>query len=140
MKTFMAKNFDSGLIHAYRHSGNFYKRRCGTTGRKAFITSPDAIATVSAEWFVKQSDACRKCKATFELETESSGERKSRSMPDVRPSEDSDEVSCPVVDCDYSGPPASVAGHVSGKKDQSHDWSVLGYDGANDFKRQLADE
>lgn len=133
MKTYMAKNFDSGLIHAYRHLGNFYKRRCGTSGKKAFIQSSDAITTVSAEWFVKQSDACRKCKATFDLEDDT----ESRSRPKTGVRTDSNEVACPVDDCEYSGAPASVAAHVSGKKSEDHDWSKLGFDGAIEFKRLM---
>ncbi|WP_082230517.1 metallophosphoesterase family protein [Haloprofundus marisrubri] len=42
---------------------------------------------------------------------------------------------CPVSGCEYTGPIASVAAHVSGKKDQLHNWRRLGYDGANDFKQ-----
>lgn len=45
------------------------------------------------------------------------------------------DVHCPVGGCSYTGPPASVAGHVSGKKDARHDWNTLGYTGANDYKR-----
>lgn len=133
----MAKNFDSGLIHAYRKSGNFYKRRCGTTGRKAFITQPEAVTTVSAEWFLRQSDACRKCTSTFDLEDESSDYSQGRSSSIQEASGGSVEVNCPVSGCDYKGTPASVAGHVSGKKDGAHDWSKLGFTGANDYKESI---
>lgn len=44
-------------------------------------------------------------------------------------------VGCPIEGCDYSGTVASVAGHVSGKKDAQHNWQRLGYKGANHFKR-----
>jgi exonuclease SbcD len=44
-------------------------------------------------------------------------------------------MGCPVEGCEYSGGIASVAGHVSGKKDARHDWQRLGYDGANHFKQ-----
>ncbi|KAB1184813.1 MULTISPECIES: metallophosphoesterase [Haloferax] len=44
-------------------------------------------------------------------------------------------MNCPVAGCDYRGPVASVAGHISGKRDTQHSWSRLGYDGANHFKR-----
>jgi len=47
----------------------------------------------------------------------------------------SNEVTCPVSGCGYTGPAASVAGHVSGKKDDKHDWGALGYNGANHYKR-----
>lgn len=55
---------------------------------------------------------------------------------------DTDEaaVSCPVSGCDYSESPASVAAHVSGKKDSLHDWGSLGYSGANEFKREYQSE
>jgi len=43
-------------------------------------------------------------------------------------------VTCPAVDCSYTGQPASVAGHVSGKRDDNHKWTKLGYDGANAYK------
>lgn len=46
------------------------------------------------------------------------------------------ETTCPVSGCHYTGPPASVAGHVSGKKDAAHDWGRLGYNGANHYKRE----
>ena len=42
---------------------------------------------------------------------------------------------CPVSECGYTGNLASIAGHVSGTKDGSHDWNRLGYDGANHFKQ-----
>lgn len=45
---------------------------------------------------------------------------------------------CPVDGCRYHGPPASVAGHVSGKQDRAHDWTRLGYQGANHYKRVQA--
>lgn len=44
-------------------------------------------------------------------------------------------IGCPVEGCEYSGEIASVAGHVSGKRDARHDWQRLGYDGANHFKQ-----
>lgn len=47
-----------------------------------------------------------------------------------------EEVSCPVTGCSYRGQPASVAGHVSGKRDERHDWQRLGYDGARHYKRE----
>lgn len=47
-------------------------------------------------------------------------------------------VTCPVTGCGYSGQPASVAAHVSGKKDPQHDWNQLGYTGANAYKRRLS--
>lgn len=43
-------------------------------------------------------------------------------------------VSCPVPGCDYTGSAASVAGHVSGKKDTKHDWNRLGYANSHEFK------
>ncbi len=46
-------------------------------------------------------------------------------------------IQCPVASCNYSGSVASVAGHVSGKKDAAHDWQTLGYDGANHFKASI---
>lgn len=48
----------------------------------------------------------------------------------------SPNTNCPVEDCTYSGSPASVAGHVSGKPQEDHDWERLGYRGAKDFKSQ----
>lgn len=45
---------------------------------------------------------------------------------------------CPVEGCTYSGAVASVAGHVSGKNDSKHSWPRLGYNGANQFKREMA--
>jgi len=45
-------------------------------------------------------------------------------------------VDCPVSGCGYSGPPASVAAHVSGTHDADHNWSKLSYSGAKDFKSQ----
>lgn len=47
-------------------------------------------------------------------------------------------VTCPVAGCGYSGQPASVAGHVSGKRDSQHDWTQLGYAGANAYKRRMS--
>lgn len=47
-------------------------------------------------------------------------------------------VPCPVSDCGYSGHPASVAGHVSGKRDPQHDWNQLGFAGANAYKRSMS--
>lgn len=46
------------------------------------------------------------------------------------------ETTCPVSGCTYTGPLASVAAHISGKRDAAHDWGRLGYDGANDYKRK----
>jgi hypothetical protein len=43
-------------------------------------------------------------------------------------------VTCPVTDCSYTGKPASVAGHVSGMRDDEHTWGRLGYGGAYAFK------
>lgn len=43
-------------------------------------------------------------------------------------------VTCPVSGCSYTGQPASVAGHVSGKRDDKHEWARLGYQGANEYK------
>lgn len=37
-----------------------------------------------------------------------------------------DTTTYPVSNCIYSGPPASVAGHVSGKREAAHDWERLG--------------
>lgn len=45
-------------------------------------------------------------------------------------------VSCPVSGCSYTNSLASVAAHVSGKKDTRHDWPRLGYDGANHYKQE----
>jgi DNA repair exonuclease SbcCD nuclease subunit len=47
-----------------------------------------------------------------------------------------DETACPVSGCSYTGPLASVAAHISGKRDAAHDWGRLGYGGANDYKRK----
>jgi len=46
-------------------------------------------------------------------------------------------VTCPAADCSYTGQPASVAGHVSGKRDDKHEWDRLGYEGANAYKSTL---
>lgn len=43
-------------------------------------------------------------------------------------------VTCPAADCSFTGQPASIAGHVSGKRDDKHAWGRLGYDGANAYK------
>lgn len=43
-------------------------------------------------------------------------------------------VTCPATDCSYAGQPVSVAGHVSGKRDDKHEWERLGYEGANAYK------
>jgi len=47
----------------------------------------------------------------------------------------SNEVVCPVSTCDYTNSPASVAAHISGKRDQQHDWDVLEFEGANHYER-----
>ena len=57
---------------------------------------------------------------------------------DELPTSSSGTVTCPVPGCEYTGEPASVAGHVSGKRDSQHDWSQLGYDGANAYKRKIS--
>jgi DNA repair exonuclease SbcCD nuclease subunit len=46
------------------------------------------------------------------------------------------ETTCPISGCSYTGPLASVAAHISGKRDAAHDWGRLGYDGANHYKRE----
>lgn len=125
-KTFISKNPDSGLLHAYKYTGSHFKRRCGTGGRRSFILSGSGVTKVSTAWLIKQSDLCRKCKRTFDIESGKEG-----------PSDSSTEAStleCPVTGCDYKEEVASVAAHVSGKKDEEHNWENLGYDGANDFK------
>lgn len=43
-------------------------------------------------------------------------------------------VDCPVTGCDYRNRPASVAAHISGKKDDAHDWEKLDYSGSWDFR------
>jgi len=43
---------------------------------------------------------------------------------------------CPVSDCDYEGPPESVAAHVRSKRDSKHDWDRLGYKGGNHYERE----
>jgi len=57
---------------------------------------------------------------------------------DELPTSSSGPVACPVSGCEYTGEPASVAGHVSGKRDSQHDWSQLGYAGANAHKRTIS--
>lgn len=47
---------------------------------------------------------------------------------------------CPVPNCGYTGPIASVAAHISGMRDSEHDWTKLGYGGANDFKRKYQND
>lgn len=51
---------------------------------------------------------------------------------------DSDTVTCPVTECNYTEKPASVAGHVSGTPDENHDWNRLGYDGAVEYKQDTS--
>lgn len=51
----------------------------------------------------------------------------------------SENVTCPVADCEYTGQPPSVAGHISGKPDANHNWQKLGYDGANAYKKAVPD-
>jgi len=46
-------------------------------------------------------------------------------------------VTCLVSGCEYTGEPASVAAHISGKRDSQHDWGQLGYTGANAYKRKI---
>jgi DNA repair exonuclease SbcCD nuclease subunit len=46
-------------------------------------------------------------------------------------------ATCPVDGCTYEGEVASVAGHVSGKRDALHDWRRLGYSGANGYKQEM---
>jgi DNA repair exonuclease SbcCD nuclease subunit len=41
-----------------------------------------------------------------------------------------------VSGCTYTDRLASVAAHISGKRDAAHDWERLGYDGAYDYKRK----
>jgi len=57
---------------------------------------------------------------------------------DELPTTSSGTVTCPVSGCEYTGEPASVAAHVSGKRDSKHDWSQLGYVGANAYKRTIS--
>lgn len=52
----------------------------------------------------------------------------------------SNETTCPISGCSYTGPVASVAAHISGKRDVAHDWGRLGYDGANHYKREQRNE
>lgn len=159
LTTFIVKNFDSGLLHAYRYTGSHFERRCGSTGTGEFVSGGDEVTEVSATWFVQQSDACRKCKNTFELDADAKSTpdenlhkiaskyakgtgintRKTSVEADssTTHSVGSGEISCPVPSCEYTGPVASVAAHVSGKKDAEHDWGDLGFEGANDFKRTM---
>lgn len=51
----------------------------------------------------------------------------------------SDIIQCPAPGCDYTKTRSSVAGHVSGKKDEKHDWARLGYTGAIAFKNESTD-
>lgn len=53
--------------------------------------------------------------------------------PDADDSQNS--VQCPVEDCDYTEKPSSVAAHITGKRDEEHDWSTLPYASASEFKR-----
>jgi hypothetical protein len=53
-----------------------------------------------------------------------------------RREETGDTVECPVTGCTYTGDVKSVAGHVSGKRDSTHDWGVLGYEGARQYKKE----
>jgi len=57
---------------------------------------------------------------------------------DELPTTSSEMVTCPVSGCEYTGEPASVAAHISGKRDSQHDWSRLGYAGANAYKRKIS--
>ena len=59
---------------------------------------------------------------------------------DTVPTQPSERCQCPVADCPYSGAVASVAGHISGKRDTKHDWYELGYAGANQFKQETSGE
>jgi hypothetical protein len=53
---------------------------------------------------------------------------------DEIPTSNSGTVTCPATDCSYTDQSASVAGHVSGKRDDKHKWGKLGYEGANAYK------
>ena len=50
----------------------------------------------------------------------------------------SETVLCPVAECEYEGKPASVAGHMSGKRDSQHDWERVGYASANAYKKSIS--
>lgn len=81
-KTFIAKNHNSGLLHAYRYTGSHFKRRCGATGKKEMIPSGSGVTKVSASWFLEQSDACQKCKSTFDIES-SNNTRKTEELRQI---------------------------------------------------------
>lgn len=42
-------------------------------------------------------------------------------------------ATCPVADCEYNDTPSQVAAHVDGTMDSDHDWSMLPYDGPDEF-------
>lgn len=42
-------------------------------------------------------------------------------------------ATCPVADCEYNDTPSQVAAHVDGTMDSDHDWSILPYDGPDEF-------
>lgn len=169
--TYISKNFDSGLLHAYRFTGSHYRRRCGSRGIDEFIGDVEGVTEVSVSWFVNQSDSCRKCKSTFDVEhladtdkienlheiasKYSDQPKRSKKQPDTGneatvnfastsaedgnrfDDPDIDEVNCPVLDCSYSGTVDSVAGHITGKRNEAHDWNSIGFDGANEFKELI---
>lgn len=77
-----------------------------------------------------RDDAGESGSKTAEPDAESRSTRGSRAIagdPEPLP------VRCPVDGCSYTGPPKSVAAHVSGKRDPPHDMRKIDYPNAEAF-------
>lgn len=92
-------------------------------------SEPTAGSSSSPASASKSAASESKSKSTA-TESGSSSNRGSRAIagdPEPLP------VRCPVDGCDYTGPPKSVAAHVSGKRDPPHDMRKIDYPNAEAF-------
>lgn len=67
--TFIKHNFDTGVAHAYEDTGSHFERRCGSRGVEKTIYDRRNISKISLASFFERSDACQRCRDTFDTDT-----------------------------------------------------------------------
>lgn len=66
--TFIAQNYESGILHAYGYTGTHFEALCGGAGNINTIASGSGVTKVASTWFLEQSNSCRRCRSAFNIE------------------------------------------------------------------------
>lgn len=116
-------NDETSDVSSSASDGSESKTDVSASGSKTDVSASESKSDVSAS--TAESDGTESAQSG----STTRGSRAIAGNPEPAP------VRCPVDGCDYTGPPKSVAAHVSGKRDPAHDMDRIEYPNAKSFPK-----